>query len=92
MLYEIYSYFLLPLFSCRSLYINYDTKLTVKKIDLLRFTTTEKLFETAAKNPDNKPFCVPKCFKSGLLPIGQCLPMSEYGIRFLENCIWKQEW
>eukprot|EP00795_Rhopilema_esculentum_P000574 gene574-10262_t len=36
----------------------------------------DELFQNATVNKDNAPFCVPKCYGTGVLHIGQCLPMN----------------
>eukprot|EP00794_Sanderia_malayensis_P007498 gene7498-8329_t len=61
---------------CRSLYLNYAKEDSVHGIKLRKYTTLPSLFQNASVNEENRPFCVPKCYDAGLLPIGQCLPMN----------------
>ena len=61
----------------RSLYLNYEKETSLKDIKLLSYTTFPELFQNYSVNPENKAFCVPECYAAGLLPIGQCIPMSK---------------
>ncbi|XP_065058153.1 lysosome membrane protein 2-like isoform X2 [Rhopilema esculentum] len=61
---------------CRSLYVKYKKDSYVKDIKLQMYSTTDELFQNATVNKDNAPFCVPKCYGTGVLHIGQCLPMN----------------
>ncbi|XP_047127065.1 lysosome membrane protein 2 isoform X1 [Hydra vulgaris] len=56
----------------RSLYVEYESDITVFDITLYRHTTSQWLFMNSSVNPDNEAFCGPtKCWGTGLLPIGQ---------------------
>jgi len=60
---------------CRSLYVTYQREQYLKDIKLQRYTTPDELFQNSTINKENAAFCVPKCYGTGLLHIGQCLPM-----------------
>lgn len=62
---------------CRSIYLNYESKVKVKRIELYRFISPKELFESGDEYPPNKGFCVPPgCLQSGLLNISLCQPMN----------------
>lgn len=58
---------------CRSLFLTYEGDQEIEDIKLRRFVLSADVFADKKTNPDNAPFCVKKCWKSGLLPVGQCL-------------------
>ena len=63
---------------CRSMYAVYKEDQYVKDIKLRMYTTPDELFQNSTVNKENAPFCVPKCYGTGILHIGQCLPMSKF--------------
>lgn len=56
-----------------SLFLTYEGDQEIEDIKLRRFVLSADVFADKKTNPDNAPFCVKKCWKSGLLPVGQCL-------------------
>jgi len=56
----------------RSLYLRNDKDDSIQGIDLLRFTTDMELMLNATENEANKAFCLGRCWKTGIIPIGQC--------------------
>ena len=65
---------------CRSLYLTHDSKTEVQGIEALQFSVPAKAFLNGTVNPDNKGFCTPQCYPSGILDIGVCQPPSPVAI------------
>ena len=65
---------------CRSLYLTYTEKSEVQGIEALQFSVPAKAFLNATLNRDNQGFCTKKCYPSGILDIGVCLPPSPIAI------------
>ena len=64
--------------SRRSLYVTYDSTVTVKDIELYRFVAPDKLYLSGDVYLPNKGFCVAgRCLLTGLLDISRCQPMSK---------------
>ena len=60
----------------RSFYTAYDSTITVRDIELYRFTAPKEVYLSGDIYPENKGFCVPpRCLPSGLLNISRCQPM-----------------
>ncbi|CAM5139189.1 unnamed protein product [Natator depressus] len=59
---------------CRSLYITFDSFVSVSGIPAYRFVPPEKVFANTSVNPDNAGFCVPagNCHGSGVLNVSIC--------------------
>uniref|UniRef100_A0A8C3PA87 Lysosome membrane protein 2 n=1 Tax=Chrysemys picta bellii TaxID=8478 RepID=A0A8C3PA87_CHRPI len=56
---------------CRSLYVTFDSFVSVSGIPAYRFVPPEKVFANTSVNPDNAGFCVPagNCHGSGVLNV-----------------------
>lgn len=65
---------------CRSLYLTHTTESKVQGIDALQFSVPAEAFLNASLNHDNQGFCTRKCYPSGILDIGVCLPPSPIAI------------
>ena len=64
--------------SRRSLYVTYDSTVTVKDIELYRFVAPDELYFSGKVYAPNKGFCVAdRCLPTGLLDISRCQPMSK---------------
>ncbi|XP_031567524.1 lysosome membrane protein 2-like [Actinia tenebrosa] len=62
---------------CRSIYLNFDLQHSIEGIDVYRFTTPPSLFENETSNPDNKAFCLHRCYPNGILAGNRdCKPSS----------------
>ena len=72
---------------CRSMYVTYQEEKYLKDIKLQMYTTPDELFQNASINAENAAFCVPECYGTGLLHIGQCLPMSKLILYALFCCV-----
>ncbi|XP_074849876.1 lysosome membrane protein 2 isoform X2 [Carettochelys insculpta] len=59
---------------CRSLYVTFDSFVTVSGIPAYRFVPPPKVFANSSVNPDNAGFCVPagNCHGSGILNVSMC--------------------
>ncbi|XP_053110828.1 lysosome membrane protein 2 isoform X2 [Hemicordylus capensis] len=59
---------------CRSVYLNFDSYVSVDGIPAYRFRPPLKLFGNLSINPDNAGFCVPagNCLGTGLLNVSAC--------------------
>lgn len=68
------------------MYTVYRGEKYVKGIKLQMYTTPDELFQNASVNHENSAFCVPKCYGTGLLHIGQCLPMSKFASFSFTSC------
>lgn len=65
---------------CRSLYLTHTTKTEIQGINALQFTVPAEAFLNASLNHDNRGFCARKCYPSGILDIGVCLPPSPIAV------------
>ncbi|XP_067413141.1 lysosome membrane protein 2 isoform X2 [Emydura macquarii macquarii] len=59
---------------CRSLYVTFDSFVSVSGISAYRFVPPAKVFANSSVNPDNAGFCVPagNCQGSGILNVSIC--------------------
>jgi len=59
--------------ACRSIFLSYDSDVSLFGLNLYRYMTTEEVFADAKSNPNNEAFCDPqRCWPSGLMPVGPC--------------------
>ena len=64
---------------CRSLYVTYDSKVTVAGIEALKFTLPATVF---VNNSNNKAFCPYECYVTGILDSSGCKPNPQTTIPF----------
>ncbi|XP_075785558.1 lysosome membrane protein 2 isoform X2 [Pelodiscus sinensis] len=59
---------------CRSLYVTFDSYVSVSGISAYRFVPPPMVFANVSVNPDNAGFCVPagNCHGSGVLNVSAC--------------------
>ena len=67
---------------CRSLYMTYDSKVTVAGIEALKFTLPATIFINGNAYPDNKAFCPYECYVTGILDSSGCQPNPQTTIPF----------
>lgn len=61
---------------CRSLRLTHAANTKIQGINALQFTVPEEEFLSGTVNPNNRGFCVGRCYPSGILDIGVCQPPS----------------
>lgn len=62
---------------CRSVFFKYESTVTIKDIELYRFTAPKELYLSGDIYPPNKGFCVPPhCLPSGCLNVSLCQPQN----------------
>lgn len=57
---------------CRSLYLTYNSDVSIQGISALQFTVPKELFLNASLNPNNQAFCTDKCYPTGILDVSVC--------------------
>ena len=59
---------------CRSLYLSYDSDVTVAGIEALKFAIPASIFINGSEFLENKAFCPYECYKTGILDTSGCQP------------------
>ena len=57
---------------CRSISLKHTSSVTLKGVDLYRFTPPDTMLQSGNGNPDNQCFCRGTCLKDGALDISVC--------------------
>ncbi|XP_021340100.1 lysosome membrane protein 2-like [Mizuhopecten yessoensis] len=57
---------------CRSIYASFEKDVSLKGVDLYRFSVPPRVFERASLNENNAGFCSGNCLPSGVLNISVC--------------------